>query len=145
MKKRILVYAVLAAIILGGSAGLYMYYKPHKEYGQSTPDVTATAREMLSAFENDELKATDKFVADDKTVLVTGSLQEISSNEDGTMTLTLADTGMEGSIICRLAQSESAKWQSLQKGSTVRVKGQCTGLQELLDKEVVMIRCVIVE
>jgi hypothetical protein len=91
------------------------------------------------------MAANRKYVNDDRTVLVSGVLSAVSVNSDSTSSLELQESGMEGVVSCSLMPSENGKVPSLPKGRKVSVKGQCTGMQELVDKEIIMIRCVIVE
>jgi hypothetical protein len=144
MKKRWYVVIGLAVVILAGAGvGLMMYFKPHKDFGASKPDLTVTAVEILAAFDKDEAAATARFVADDKTVLVSGTIADIADGEKGAKQVILAGGAPDATVSCTLTPEESQSALSLKKGQSIGIKGQCTGIQTLLDKQVIMIRCAV--
>jgi hypothetical protein len=146
MKKRYyILLSILAILLVGGSIGLYMYFKPQKDFGKSTPDFVLSDKDLLNEFEASEANATQKFVTGDKTILVSGTISEVSRNADGTFHVVLTEADMSGSIQCSLMAGETEKAGKLKKGEPLQIKGQCAGLQELIDKQVTMIRCVIAE
>ncbi len=143
-KTHLFLLGALALGIVGGGYGLLQYFKPHKDFGASAPDYTLTAGELWKAFDAGEAAANARYVAGDKTILLTGSVAEVTRTGDGTYAVTLTQPGQPGSVACTMMPSESDKAQKLKRGDAVRLKGQCTGMEELIDKQVVMIRCVIV-
>jgi hypothetical protein len=62
----------------------------------------------------------------------------------GSVVIVLGQEGTEGSVACTLTAEESVKSGSVTKGSTVSITGQCTGMQGLIEPEVIMIRCGLV-
>lgn len=145
-KTHLILLGALALGIAGGGFGLLQYYKPHKDFGASAPDYTLTVNQLWKEFDAGEPAANAKFVAGDKTILLTGRISDVTTNGDGTCAVALSgEQGLPGSVACTMMPFESAKAQKLKAGETVRLKGQCTGMEELIEKQVVMIRCVIVE
>jgi hypothetical protein len=144
MKKRwYLLIAVAVLVVAGAAVGLMMYFKPHKDFGASAPDVVVTVREMLAAFDADEAAANRKFVSDDKTILVRGTVQAVDIDAKGIAVVTLSDTDATGTVSCTFTLDESKSAVSIAQGRKIGVKGQCTGVQTLLDKQAIMIRCAL--
>ncbi len=140
-KSRIVLLAGLSVIVVAVSVGLMMYFKPHKDFATSTPDFELTVGELISAFSMDEAAATARYVVDDKTVLVHGIVREIDTDSFGNAVLVLEQDGVDGSVSCTLTPKESAASIGLRPGDPVRIQGQCTGMQGLIEPEVIMIRC----
>ena len=144
-KKYYILIGILVVILTGVGIGLSMYFKPHKDFGKSKPDFILTAKDLFKEFDANETAANQKFVAEDKTVQLNGTVSELNKNQDGTNSIVLTDPDMQGSINCSLMPSENDKAAKLRKGDRMTIKGQCTGMQELIEKQVIMIRCVVVD
>lgn len=147
MKKKIIIIltVVLALGVIGGAIGIYFYTKPIKDFAGSKADISLTADDLFREFEKNESQATSRFVSDDKTIEVNGKVRDISKNSDGTSIITLKTSDQNGTVSCALTPEESSKAAKLKADMKVVVRGQCTGYQELIDKEVIMIRCGIVD
>lgn len=144
-KTRIVLVSLGALAMLAVGVGLMMYYKPHKDFATSAPDVRITAEAFTKAFDADEVNATWAYVKGDKTILVTGKIAEVGMNKDGNVDVILAGSAETGTVSCAMMPDERAKAKKLKAGDEVRIKGQCTGRVELIDKQVVMIRCALAE
>ncbi|MFA6233281.1 MAG: hypothetical protein WC824_03705 [Bacteroidota bacterium] len=144
-KSRIALLAVLVIVLLAVAIGLMMYYKPHKDFAASTPDFELTVAELIGAFSSDEAAATAKYVSDDMTVLVSGIVHEIDTDTQGNAVIVLAQDGTDGSVSCTLTPQESTASIAVKPGDPLRIKGQCTGMQELIEPQVIMIRCALAE
>jgi hypothetical protein len=148
MKKKIIILgAVLLVLgIIGGGIGYYMYQKPVKNFAESTEDYKLTAIDLFNEFAKNEVAANQKYVVKDKTILVEGYLKDIKKNDDGTITVYFDVSSNDGSLSCTFSLEESAKiaLNSLTKGKKISIKGQCSGMQELIEKEVIMIRCGLI-
>jgi hypothetical protein len=146
MKKRwYVLIGVLVILLAGAGVGLMMYFKPHKDFGASKSDIVVTVAEILAAFEKNEEAANARFVADDLTIEVKGNIQDISTGEKGAASIILTGSTPDGTVSCTLTPEESKMVSSLKKGDAVAIKGQCTGIQTLLDKQVILIRCALAQ
>ena len=144
-KKYYILIGIFIVVLAGVGIGLSMYFKPHKDFGKSKADFILTAKDLFKEFDANETLANQKFVAEDKTVQITGTVSEMNKNQDGTNSIVVTDNDLQGSINCSLMPSENDKAAKLKKGDKIVIKGQCTGIQELIDKQVIMIRCVVVD
>lgn len=144
--KKNLKYIILALVLVtiaGVSIGYYLYQKPVKNFAESNADITIEANDLFDAFTKNEQKAITDFVSGDKTIKVKGKILEIITNSDGTSIISLEVTDPEGAISCNVQKEFSNKVSKLNSGDMVTIQGQCTGYQELISKEVIMMRCGI--
>ena len=147
MKKKyvIIISVVLLIPIIGGSIGYYLFFKPTKNFAESKADITLSAKALFDAFSSNEDSANVKYVSNDKTIQINGLINDIKYNDDSTYTVVL-DVGMpDGSLSCNIIKEESGKLSKYKSGMPITVKGQCTGLQTLINKEVIVIRSGIVD
>jgi hypothetical protein len=142
VKIKYIVIIAFSILILGSAIAFWwIFYKPQKDYGSSKPDITISAKDFMKEFDADENAANKKFITGNKTIQVIGKISEINKNSDGTVKIILGDTGFEGTISCTLMPDQTTNAEKYKKGDNVSIKGQCTGMQALLDKEIIMIRC----
>jgi hypothetical protein len=132
---------ILVLVLVGVGIGLSMYYKPHKDFAHAGADIVIKAGDLCAEFCADEAAANAKFVADNKTIQVSGIVRDLSKNQDGSWSIVLNTNDASCTINCTLMPDESHKAEKLHAGASVKLQGQCTGMQELIDKQVIMIRC----
>ncbi|MBM2817336.1 MAG: hypothetical protein HW421_4098 [Ignavibacteria bacterium] len=147
MKKkviRIVILLVFAGLFAGGY-GYYMYQKPVKNFSESKAEITITAKAIFDEFAANQNAAEAKYVAKDKTIQVSGKIARIEKKDDGTYTVYLEVGTPDSEVSCSFAPEASQKAAGLKAGMNVAIKGQCTGWQDLISREVVMIRCGMAE
>jgi hypothetical protein len=142
-KIRYIIVAFAFIVVAGALVAYYLYQKPVKNFANSTADITIEAKDLFDAFIKNEEKAITKFVSDDKTIKVKGKILEIIANSDGTSVISLEVGDPESAISCNMEKEYSNKTSKLKQGDIVTIQGQCTGYQELISKEVIMMRCGI--
>ena len=140
-KPHIIGTAIVALAVVGAGIAALLYFKPHKDYESATPDYVVSVRTIVSDFEHDEAAANRKYVAGDKTILVKGTIASIDTDSNGIMTITLGESGVDGTVHCALMPDQHEVASRLKAGDRIGIKGQCTGVQTLIDTEVIMIRC----
>ena len=134
MKKLILLALLLG--VVGAGVGFMIYNKPHQNMKSAKADFTLPATELFAAYEFNETTANEKYLG--KVIEVTGTVQDVQTDEDGTVSLTLDAGGMLGGVICKLDDLSDHARTEFSTGEGVTLKGRCTGV--LMD--VVMVRCV---
>ena len=118
--KKILIGVVVLAVI-GAGIGYYMFNKPVDKMASMTTDETVTAEQLFTEYESDETAANQKYL--DKVLVVKGEV--VKTKKDESKATILLDTGdMLANIMC---QMESLDTELPANGSTVSVKGLCTG------------------
>ncbi len=137
---RVILFSVAGIVVIGAAIGLQQYFKPHKDFAASTPDELISADALIRAFTQNEADATARYVSGDVTVEVTGIVRDLQT-VGGTTTVTLGSDSTEGSVACTLAPD--AEPVHVAKGEVVAVRGQCAGMQGLIEPQVIMIRSAV--
>lgn len=127
---------VLLLIVIGGVFGYYTYNKPHQNMTKATAQVQLTATQLFADFETDEKTANKKYL--DKIMKISGQIKEISTDNEGTTTLTLESGNDMFGVICQMDNLTKHNRTNFKEGEKIDLKGICTGL--LMD--VVLVRCV---
>lgn len=132
MKKYI--WLLLAAALLGGAYAYYQYNRPVASLEDKNADVVLSAPDLLKAFETNEAEANKNYL--DKVIEVQGEVVKIE--DDGTKKSVYLKSGNEMSfVICEM--EAGAGIEGLSEGSTVTMKGKCTGY--LMD--VVLVQSIV--
>ena len=136
MKKYLVALVLLVA--LGAGVGYLIYNKPFQDMNSAKADITLTAAELFTAFESDENAANEKYL--DKVVQVSGTVKEVSTGDDGNISITLDSGSDMFGVICQLDNLTEQPRKDFKEGEQLTLKGVCTGM--LMD--VVLVRCVVV-
>lgn len=137
MKKYLFSFGLIGLVGIG--FGIYMYNKPHKDIKKITADFKIEANQLLAEFEENESAANTKYL--DKLIEVKGIVREVSSNDEGNISVILESENPLSGVICQLDNLATHENKSFEPGEKVAFKGLCTGM--LMD--VVLVRCVEVE
>jgi hypothetical protein len=141
--KRIILILLVIVILAGGWYAYRAYTGKVKSLTEVKSDVSITATDLIAAFEKDTATANKQYMG--KVVEVTGSVKSVEK-EEGAATLSLGESGTMSSVRCSMDTSFIQKAASIQEGSTITIKGACTGFisEELLGSDVILNRCIIV-
>ena len=127
---------LLILTVLGVGLAFFNYHRPPKNLAKIKSDFTMDANNLFSDFEKDELLANDKYL--DKVIEVSGTVKEVTIENDKIISISLeSEDGMFG-IICQLDEHTQHPRTHFKEGEKVTLKGICTGM--LMD--VVLVRCV---
>lgn len=108
------------AIIVGAWATWYVFFKPHRDYGNEKPAFTLSAEQFYQEFKTNAETANKKYL--DKAVLLDGTISEVS------------ETGVElPNVSCTVDSSQISKLVSLKVGDKVKIQGQVVGYNELTE------------
>lgn len=146
MKRKTLYIIIIigALIIIGGGIGFIIINKSTKNFAESDAEITLNAKDLFDSFIKDQNKAIAEYVSEDKTIQIKGKILAIDKNAEGIVNILIDVADPEGDISCTLIKEESGKAKKYKAGDMIKIKGQCTGYQELINKEVIMIGCGIV-
>lgn len=145
-RKNVIRYIVLPGLLLICAAALYIYKeftRTHKDTAILRPDYSFTATSLLNEFENNEQSSNSKYW--DKVLRVEGTIKELDRDDKGYYSVILGDTSSMSSVRCSMDSNHNAEAGKLTKGSTIAIKGICTGFNtdELLGSDVILVRSVI--
>jgi hypothetical protein len=141
-RKKIIITAILVAVTCGAWYGYSEYTRKVKDLSKVKPDEEMTAQQLISFFENDELTANQKYL--DKIIAVRGRVKAVEKNGRGHYSVILGQPGSMSSVRCSMDSLHQNAVVNLSEGSTITVKGACTGFNsdELLGSDVILNRCV---
>jgi hypothetical protein len=136
--KKILI-ALTAMALIAGSYGWYMYNKKPADTRQLTALATINAVDLVKKYQQDEAAANKLYV--DKLIIVSGRVSNAQIDADGHATVML-DTGDPlAAVTCSFYNEEAQAVKNKLTGSTVRVKGICTGILT----DVILNKCSLVQ
>lgn len=144
--KRTILFTVLCLVAIGAAVAYYLYNKKPLNPDDVSPDTKTTSTELYQAFAKDTLTAKKNFSRKDEVVEVSGTVSNVSQNQDK-QTIILLKTNVEGaSVNCTM---EGAV-ENIKEGNNVRLKGFCTGIgagdADLgIVADVYMIRCYLIK
>ena len=141
--KRIVLILLVIVILAGGWYAYKAYTGKVKSLTEVKSDVSIKANELIAAFEKDTATANKQFMG--KIIEVTGNVKSVEK-EEGAATVSLGESGTMSSVRCSMDTTFIRQAANIQEGSTVTVKGACTGFisEELLGSDVILNRCILV-
>lgn len=145
-RKKIIRYGLLALLLIGGTSAIYIYKefnRTHKDTTRLKPDYSLTATDLEKEFEGNEQVSTAKYA--DKVIRVEGIVKEVVKDDKGFYTVVLGDTLSMSSVRCSIDSLHSKDVMEVKKGTTLAVKGICSGFNadEMLGSDVILIRSVV--
>ncbi|TXB62339.1 OB-fold protein [Phaeodactylibacter luteus] len=134
MKK--VIFAVLILAAAGAGIGYYQFNKPHQNMERAAAEFSVSAEALFGSFEADEQQANEEYL--DKVVAVSGTVREVSKDNNGQLSITLDSGSDMFGVICQMDELTDHEGFSPEPGQKLTLKGKCTGM--LMD--VVLVRCV---
>jgi hypothetical protein len=148
MNKKKTIFLTVTIVALAASTYIYKEYnRRNKDLGNTNPDITISANELLKKFETDEKAANKTFLTrKDFIASVEGKVKDISKDEKGFYTVSLGDTAHMSSVRCAIDSAYKEKAAAIHQGENITIQGAITGFNkdELLGSDVILNRCAIV-
>ena len=119
----------LAGIIIAGSIGAYMWFKPHRNVQETKAYAELKVQDLVNEFTADAAKANAKYLASDgnsKVLIVEGRVSKISTNQNGEQVIVLKDEGAKVGVSATFTQKTSPNVESVKAGDIIKVKGAIT-------------------
>ncbi len=127
--------AIVVLVIIGFA--LFMNIPKVSAKGQSA-DFSYSADQLYQEYKFNERNGDKKFIG--KVIEVTGTISEISKDNQGALVILLSADDALGGVLGTLEMSEAEKAAHLKLGKTVTLKGICSGMI----MEVVLNRCTLI-
>ena len=140
--KRFMVVLLVIIVLAGAWYGYKLYTGKVPSLTEVSADARVTATDLIAAFEKDSASANKQYLG--KILEVSGS---VKSTEKETATVSLGTAEGNSSIRCSIDSAFVKDIDLLNPGSTVTIKGNCTGFMPDetglgLGSDVVLNRCV---
>jgi uncharacterized protein YpmB len=137
IKALIIVLVVIIVIFL--AAYLYFINMPDKDVSKLKPDYQVTASALAQEYESEPEMSDKKYI--DKIIEVTGTITEISKDQNDSFVFILKQEDSNTGVLCTLSQENDKKASSYKVGDKVTIRGTCSGMLF----EVVLNKCAIVK
>lgn len=120
---------IFIGIVIAGSVGAYMWFKPHRDVQAANAFATLTAKQLTDEFTADAAKANAKYLANDgnsKVLIVEGRVSSISENQNDDKVIVLKDEGDKVGVIAGFTKETNANTVSVKVGDIIKIKGAIT-------------------
>jgi len=140
--KRFLVLLLVIILLAAGWYGYKLYTGKVPSLTEVKADATINATDLIAAFEKDSASANKQYLG--KILEVSGTIKSI---EKESSTISLGNAGGNSSVRCSLDSAFVKEIDSLNPGSAIIIKGNCTGYMPDetglgLGSDVILNRCV---
>ena len=141
--KRIILILVLIVLIAAGWYGYKLYTGKVPSLTEVKTDASINATDLIAAFEKDSASANKQYLG--KILEVQGMVKSVDTTA---ATLAIGDTASTSSVRCSMDSALVKTISGLNQGSTITIKGACTGFMPDetglgLGSDVVLNRCVL--
>jgi len=132
MKKKTLKrigLVLFIGIIIAGSVGAYMWFKPHRDVQSTNAFATLTAKQLTDEFTADVAKANAKYLASDgnsKVLIIEGRVSSIKENQNGDKVIVLKDEEDKVGVSAGFTKKTNANAASVKVGDIIKIKGAIT-------------------
>src|SRR5688572_8796338 len=144
MKKKRIIFSVVAiAMLCGGWYGFREYNRKVKDLSKVKAELRIQASDLITAFEKSENEANTLYL--DKIIAVNGTVRSVEKDDKGHFSVILGKENSLSSVRCSMDSSHQAEVSRLAAGTSVTMKGACTGFNadELIGSDVILNRCVL--
>ena len=140
--KRLVVVLLVIIVLAVGWYGYKLYTGKVPSLTEVESDASITATDLIAAFEKDSASANKQYLG--KILEVSGNVKSVEK-ESATVSLGLAEGN--SSVRCSVDSAFVKDIESLNPGSAITIKGNCTGFMPDetglgLGSDVVLNRCV---
>ncbi len=101
------------------------------------------ADEWAAEFETDQSAAVVKY--DGQNIVVKGEVLELGIEKETTVVFVRIAATDDTSVFCAFRTADKAVVDRLQRGQTIKVRGSCTGLEGIVDNELNLSLCRLME
>ena len=144
-RKKIILLVILVAVAIVGFYAYSEFNRTNKDLGRTRPDYTLTAVQLINEFEKSDSASSQKY--NGRVLELTGNVKTVETDEKGYMTVVLGHPGNPSSVRCSMDSSYQARAASLTEGSSVKIRGACTGFNKDemgLGSDVILNRCAVI-
>jgi hypothetical protein len=127
-KKIIRIIAIIgvAALLIGGGIGLYMFNLPHRDVQATQADYSLTSSQIVSEYLSNQDAANKKYLASDgdsKILEITGTVSKISEDFNGQKVVLLKDSQDEAGVSATFTPETNDDLADVEPGQNITVKG----------------------
>lgn len=123
---RIIVLGLLLAVVVGGSVGAYMFFKPHRDVVHTKADMVIDATVLVNEYLTDADRANEKYLDEggqSKILEVSGTVADIDEDFNQQMVVLLKSEGAKAGVSATFTPETNASVAQLKLGDKVHIKG----------------------
>jgi tRNA(Ile2) C34 agmatinyltransferase TiaS len=143
----------LAGIIVAGSVGAYMFFKPHRNVQSTDAFAELKVSDLVNEFTADAAKANAKYLASDgnsKVLIIEGRVSNISTNQAGEKVIVLKDEGAKVGVSATFTKKTNPDAANVKVGDVIKVKGAITAGNKYdpeldLYEHAILVQCDIIK
>ncbi|MFP4366588.1 MAG: OB-fold protein [Bacteroidales bacterium] len=123
---RVLILLVVTGALIGGGAGLYMFFMPQRNVQKLPVDYQVTASELTEEFLNDISSANHKYLSADgesRILEVSGTVARVSENYNGEKVVLLKNDNDRAGVSATFTEETNSSVKDLEEGDVVTIKG----------------------
>lgn len=133
MKKILRIALILAGLGLISAVLVWKFYinKPHEDIENASPAYSISANEIWGKYNANLQKADSLYTG--KVIEITGSFSRVDKTDSLVYTVFVMEADSmfgDKSVRCEMLQKYNEEATSLSAGSTVKIKGFCTGFDQ---------------
>ena len=133
-RSRKILSLIFLLFIVAVGYGIYVWNKPHRDVNDEQA-ITVEATTIFNAFAANTDSANKIYL--NKAIQVTGEIMDAKKNQDGKNVVYLKAADPIFGVNCTFKEDPGA----LQKGTTVTIKGICTGyLEDVIINQAVLVK-----
>lgn len=120
---------ILVGVIIAGSIGAYMWFKPHRDVQATKAFAELKVNELVGEFNKDASIANEKYLAKDgnsKVLIVEGPVSKISTNQDGETVIILKEADSKVGVSATFNKEVNGYTIGIKEGDIIKVKGAIT-------------------
>lgn len=137
-KTGLVILIVCLLIAVGTIVAYRMWNKPHTTI-ESLESLRITATELIREFESDEAAANKKYLDNKKAIEVTGTVSDVSKNQEGFPIVVLQGAESSTEIVCSMRERNA----NVTAGSSITIKGSFTNYDGMFGIKIT--DCILVE
>jgi hypothetical protein len=147
-RKKIIWLIALLVVVAGAWYGYSEFTRTNKDLGKVKADVKIPAIRLIREYESNDSLANIKYLG--KIIETDGNIKDIEKDQTGYYTIILGPEEAKSSVRCLMDTTHNEDAATLTAGSSVVVRGACTGfkknelLEENLGSDVELNRSVII-
>jgi len=150
--KKVLVIGLIG-LLLGGSYGGYLYFKPHRDIQNVEVFVEIEAAQLVDEYLDDMNAANEKYLdaeGESKVIIVKGIIKSIDTDQNNQLVAILKSNNDELGVSCTFTAESNKNAASLKVGDQLKVKGVVRAGAEYdedleLYEDAIVEKCDIVE
>lgn len=123
---KIVIILIVAGVLIGGGAALYLFNMPHRNVQSAKSDYTLTGSEIVAEYLAGKDAANQKYLASDgdsKILEISGVVSKISDDFNGNKVVLLKGENDKAGVNATFTTETSPNATKLEVGQTISIKG----------------------